>query len=44
MLSPVLLDVAAPGLILLFGLIPILIGIAIVAVAVYFIIRAIKKR
>jgi len=43
MLFSVSLDVAAPGLIFLFGLLPILFGIAIVAAAAYFIIRTIKK-
>ena len=43
MLLPIMLDVAAPGLILAFALLPILFGIGIVAVAAFFIIRAIKK-
>lgn len=37
------LDVAAPGLLFAFGVLPILAGIVVVALAVYFIVRAIKK-
>ncbi len=44
MLHSAILDIAAPGLILFFGLLPILFGIAIAALAAYFIIRTIKKK
>ena len=38
------LDVAAPRLIFLFGILPVLLGIAVVVLAVYLILRAAKKK
>ena len=44
MLVPIALDAAAPNLIFLFGVLPVLVGIAVVALVVYLIVRAIKKK
>ena len=38
------LDVAAPRLIFLFGILPVLLGISVVVFAVYLILRAAKKK
>ncbi|MCI6966110.1 hypothetical protein MR810_03195 [bacterium] len=44
MLFPIALDAAAPNLFFLFGVFPILLGIAVVALTVYLIVRTIKKK
>ena len=44
MLLPIALDAVAPNLIFLFGVLPVLVGIAVVALVVYLIVRAIKKK
>ena len=44
MLFPIALDAATPNLFFLFGVFPILLGIAVVALAVYLIVRTIKKK
>ena len=44
MLLPIALDAAAPNLIFLFCVLPVLVGIAVVALVIYLIVRAIKKK
>ena len=44
MLLPIELDAAAPNLIFLFVVLPVLVGIAVVALVIYLIVRAIKKK